>query len=117
MASASTMMPMPPNQCSAQRHRLIAGGSESTPVRTVDPVVVRPEVVSKYASVKLKFGIASSSGIVAAPAINTHASVTSRKPSRDLSSRLKRRVLAQIRRPVPLLRSPASTKSHHVPSW
>ena len=47
MATASTMMPRPPNQCSACRQRLIDGGNASSPVKTVEPVVVRPDMVSK----------------------------------------------------------------------
>ena len=47
MATASTMMPMPPNQLSSWRQMLIAGGKLSSPVSTVAPVVVMPDMVSK----------------------------------------------------------------------
>ena len=82
------MMPMPPNQCSACRQRLIDGGRLSRPLSTVEPVVVSPDTASKYASVKLRPGRAISSGTAADPDIRTQESVTSRKPSRGLSSRL-----------------------------
>ncbi len=51
-ATASTMMPMPPSQCSARRHMFMACGSWSRPVITVEPVVERPDMLSKNASVK-----------------------------------------------------------------
>ncbi len=104
MATTSTMMPMPPYQCSAWRHRFSEGAMESSPTSTVDPVVLRPDIVSKKASVKVRPGRASSSGMAAVADITTHASVTSRKPSRDRSSRLWLRVAAAI--PAPATREP-----------
>ncbi|CFN73687.1 Uncharacterised protein [Bordetella pertussis] len=47
MATASTRMPMPPIQISVARHRLIEAGRASSPLRTVAPVVVRPDMASK----------------------------------------------------------------------
>ena len=47
MATASTMMPRPPIQCSSVRHRLSEGGSLSSPESTVAPVAVSPETASK----------------------------------------------------------------------
>lgn len=38
---------MPPIQMSVARHRLMDGGRWSSPVRTVAPVVVRPDMASK----------------------------------------------------------------------
>ena len=84
---ASTMMPRPPYQCSAWRQRLMAGGRVSNPLRTVAPVVVSPDIDSKNASVKDSPGNSMSNGIVAEADINTQPKVTSRKPSRGLSSR------------------------------
>ena len=49
MATASTMIPMPPSQLSRWRHRLMERGRNSRPESTVPPVVVRPEAASKYA--------------------------------------------------------------------
>ena len=65
----------------------MAGGASSSLVITVAPVVVRPDMVSKKASVKLMVSYTRSRGIVAMAAINTHTVDTSRKPSRGLSSR------------------------------
>ena len=87
MAIASTMIPSPPYQCSAARHMLMAGGSVSSPLNTVAPVVVRPDIDSKKASVKDNPGSTSRSGMAAAADINSQPSVTSRKPSRGFSSR------------------------------
>ena len=56
IATASTMMPMPPSHCSRCRHRLSEGGRLSSPLITVPPVVVSAEIASKYASVKLICG-------------------------------------------------------------
>ena len=47
IATASTMMPMPPRNIMKQRQTLIDTGSFSSPVSTVAPVVVRPETASK----------------------------------------------------------------------
>jgi hypothetical protein len=57
IATASTMMPMPPISTMKQRHLLTEVGSPSSPVSTVAPVVVMPDTASKYASVKLRPGI------------------------------------------------------------
>ena len=116
MAIASTMMPMPPTQLSSWRQRLIDGGSLSSPDSTVAPVVVSPDMVSKYASVNDRSSIASISGRVAMPAISTQASVTSRKPSRGFSSRLCRRVPNQRMNPMAKEIDIASMKSIRVPS-
>ena len=50
-AMAITMMPMPPSHCRMPRHRRIPGGAVSSPVITVAPVVVTPDIASKKASV------------------------------------------------------------------
>ncbi len=92
MAIASTMMPRPPYQCSACRHRLTAGGSVSRPFKIVAPVVVRPDMVSKKACVNDSPGRISSSGSVADADMMTQPRVTSRKPSRGFSSRAYGRV-------------------------
>ncbi len=47
MATASTMIPMPPSQLSKCRHRLMERGRNSSPESTVPPVVVKPEAASK----------------------------------------------------------------------
>jgi hypothetical protein len=83
---------------------------------TVEPVVVRPDIASKYASVKLRSGRAIISGTAADADISTQASVTSRNPSRGLSSRRKRRVAAATARPASALMSAAAMKSNTAPS-
>jgi hypothetical protein len=71
-ATASTMIPMPPIQCRLQRHRLMDCGRASRPLSTVEPVVVSPDIVSKYASVKLRPGIAIIREWLPEADINTH---------------------------------------------
>ncbi len=103
IATTSTMMPMPPYQWSAWRQRLSEGAIESRPVRTVAPVVLRPDIVSKNASVNVSPGSDSNSGTVAIVDMKIHASVTSRNPSRDRNSRLCRRVSATSSAPIATL--------------
>jgi hypothetical protein len=50
MRIAIRTMPTPPIHCSSERQRRIPGGRSSRPLSTVEPVVVRPEIVSKKAS-------------------------------------------------------------------
>ena len=52
-AMARAMTPMPPSQWVWQRQRLTARGSDSTSLTTEAPVVVKPLMLSKTASVKL----------------------------------------------------------------
>ena len=52
----------PPIQLSMPRHRLIPGGSASSPTITVDPVVVVPDTASNTASVNDKSGGPSMNG-------------------------------------------------------
>ena len=47
------MMPMPPSHWIMLRHSKMARGRASILDATVAPVVVKPETVSKYASVKV----------------------------------------------------------------
>src|SRR5262249_17241501 len=65
-ATAMTMMPRPPNHCSAARQKFSDGGSSSRPLSTVEPVVVSPDIASKNAPLKERPGTASSSGNAAA---------------------------------------------------
>ena len=48
---AMTMMPMPPSHCKSARQSRMPGGAVSSPVITVEPVVVMPDMASKKASV------------------------------------------------------------------
>jgi hypothetical protein len=83
---------------------------------TVEPVVVSPDMASKYASVNDSSGSAIMSGIAADADISTHDSVTSRNPSRGLSSRRKRRVPSATARPTTTLMPAAAMKSITAPS-
>ncbi len=51
IATAMAMKPMPPSHCSSERHSSRPGEASSRPVRTVPPVVVMPDMLSKKASV------------------------------------------------------------------
>src|SRR5688572_15564110 len=115
-ATASTMMPMPPIQCSVWRHRFTDCGRSSRWLSTVEPVVVRPDTASKYASMKLRPGMAIMNGIAADADISVQDSDTSRKPSRGFNSRWKRRVAAATASPMKALISAAATKSMTWPS-
>ncbi len=50
IAMAMPMKPMPPSQCSSDRHISRPGEALSRPESTVAPVVVMPDMVSKKAS-------------------------------------------------------------------
>ena len=73
-------------------------------------------MVSKNASVKLRPGMAISSGTVAIADISAQPRLTSRKPSLERSSRLLRRVTNQSSPPAPRQISAAATKSMSIPS-
>ena len=47
MATASTMMPRPPTSCRKHRHTFTDSGSSSSPVSTVAPVALKPDIASK----------------------------------------------------------------------
>src|SRR3984957_3977161 len=98
MATASTMMPMPPSQDRRCRHRLMDRGRNSRPDSTVPPVVVRPDAASKYASVKL-MGRYFQRGNPATAGSAIQVSATSINPSRVFNSRLKRRVASHSSAP------------------
>ncbi|MNI79148.1 hypothetical protein D3C73_1355830 [compost metagenome] len=51
IATAMPIKPIPPSQCSIERQINNPGEAVSRPVRTVEPVVVIPDIVSKNASV------------------------------------------------------------------
>jgi hypothetical protein len=111
-----TMMESPPNHSSACRHRFTEGGRVSRPTSTVEPVVVSPDMASKYAAVKLKWGSASSRGSAAAPDSSSQPSVTSRKPSRGFNSRRKRQVAAARMRPTAAVIAAAARNCASRPS-
>ncbi len=82
----------------------------------VEPVVVRPDMASKAALVKVSFGSAISRGTVAHADTSTQPRVTSRKPSRGFSSRRNRMVAPASSNPVPEQTRPASRKVPASPS-
>ncbi|ERX35399.1 hypothetical protein Q010_02643 [Pseudomonas aeruginosa 19660] len=51
IATAMPMKPMPPSQCNNERQMRMPGDIWSSPLNTVEPVVVMPDMVSKNASV------------------------------------------------------------------
>src|SRR3989344_3644642 len=54
MAIARRIIPMPPIQCVMLLQRRIPWGSFSTDAKIVAPVVVKPDMASKYASTKCR---------------------------------------------------------------
>ena len=50
MASMNTRMPMPPIQCDRLRQKSMQRSSGSTAGRMLEPVVVKPEIISNTAS-------------------------------------------------------------------
>ncbi len=49
---ATMMIPMPPNHCNIERQSSKPRGSNSSFVKTVEPVVVMPDIASKTASTR-----------------------------------------------------------------
>ena len=78
--------------------------------------MVRPDIASKNAPVKLSFGSASSSGSAAAPGSSSHPSVSSRNPSRAFSARRKRSVAPASTMPQPAVSAALSRNFGHRPS-
>ena len=115
MATARTMIPMPPSHWSSWRQRLMEGARVSSPIITVAPVVVSPDMVSKKASVK-DICWCSISGTVAMAAVRVQARVTRMKPSLALSSARWRRVTSMSRPPAAMQASMLAKKVTRVPS-
>ena len=121
MATASTMIPIPPSQFRVWRHRLIDGANVSRPTITVAPVVVRPDMVSKKASVNDSDscqdpGSWSIRGTVAMAAMRVQAMATRMKPSLALSSVRWRRVARSSRSPASTQAARLTRKVSRVPS-
>ncbi|MNP76169.1 hypothetical protein D3C76_1733670 [compost metagenome] len=51
IATAMAIKPIPPSQCSSERHIRMPGDMLSRPLSTVAPVAVMPDMLSKKASV------------------------------------------------------------------
>ena len=113
-ATANTTTPMPPSQTRKVRQTLMELGNWSKFERVVDPVVVRPDMVSKYASVKLRPGILSSKGMVAIPGSTIQVNAESKKPSllRNSLPRDALRVKAHMAKPIMAVTSIPTTKLH-----
>ncbi|MNL27531.1 hypothetical protein D3C87_1491260 [compost metagenome] len=83
-------MPMPPIHCKKVRHTLTDTGSVSSPLSTVEPVVVSPDTASKYACVndmgRPMWCPASISGTAANSGSSIQTSDTSITPWRGCSS-------------------------------
>ena len=62
-AMATTTIPIPPNHCVIDRHRRMPSGRCSSPTKTVPPVVVKPDMDSNIASVRLAPVAPSMNGI------------------------------------------------------
>ena len=62
IAMAITIIPTPPSHCRRLRHSKIPGGAESSPIITVEPVVVIPDMDSKNASETLRFNSQKAKG-------------------------------------------------------
>jgi hypothetical protein len=82
------MIPIPPNQWVKLRQNIKPWGSPSILVRIVAPVVVKPDIVSKNASVKLGISPESKNGRQPNREKKTHPNVTIANPSLALTSRI-----------------------------
>ena len=82
MASMNTRMPMPPIQCEKLRQKRLHRFSTSTFGRILEPVVVKPETISKTASRYDGISPQSVNGSAPANDSTTHPSATHRSPSR-----------------------------------
>jgi hypothetical protein len=86
MAIEKRMMPIPPNHWMKLRQKRTLLGRFSTSGNTVAPVVVKPETVSKYASVNVEKVPVRRKGREPNNATTTHPSVTTRKASLRVNS-------------------------------
>ena len=77
-------MPRPPIHCVRLRQKSMPCGRCSTSSRIVAPVVVKPDIVSKYALVKFGMYPPMTKGSVPKRLKMLHVSVTTRKASRRL---------------------------------
>ena len=81
-AMTNTSTPMPPTQWVKLRQNRQLRRRGSTAVRMVEPVVVKPETVSKKASIKLGMSPESTKGSAPKRDMKTHARATTASPSR-----------------------------------
>ena len=117
IATARTIIPMPPSHCSCWRYQRIDFGRYSRPVITVAPVVVQPDRDSKKASAKLRPGFSASikGKVPASPSVSQKRAATI-NPSLVLSSFLTPRNGNQLKKPIPRTRDIATLKASVAPS-
>lgn len=82
IASMNTSMPMPPTQWVNERQKSIHFDSASTLLKTLAPVVVKPDTVSKNASTKCGISPLSQNGRQPIRLTAIHDIATMTKPSR-----------------------------------
>ena len=76
---AITIIPIPPSHCNRALQIKIPFEDRSTSIKIVDPVVVIPDIVSKYASVKFKLRVENIKGSDPNKDINNQAKVVIKK--------------------------------------
>ena len=81
-AMANTSTPMPPTQWVKLRQNAVERCSASTSVRMLEPVVVKPDTVSKKASTQEGMSPDSTKGTAPNTDSSTHAAATTTRPSR-----------------------------------
>ena len=92
------MIPIPPSQCIWHLHKFIERGRDSTSLKIVAPVVVKPATASKNASIKLGALFVISSGTAPHKLMHAHAIATNEKTLRvenfifDLQQKKKREI-------------------------
>ena len=92
IATANTIIPIPPSHCISIRKNIKERGNVSKLLKTLDPVVVNPEIASYMASVKLAFKVSENINGKAEAALNTvQNKVTTKNPSRVRNVALARR--------------------------
>ncbi len=87
MSSASAIMPRPPIHWIVERQRSSVGGCVSRLVMTVEPVVVIPDTISKYAFMGVRSTGGSRNGKAANAGTSTQADTVRMIASRKLSSK------------------------------
>ena len=112
------MIPTPPSHCSIPRQSLIPSGSASSPLNTVAPVVVSPDIASKNASVKLALVAPITKGIAPKSGSVSHTSEVKRKVCRRLNpASTPFEQASAINPPVSIVTIDASRKTVQWPFW
>jgi|GEM_PF-3273277 len=98
----STTIPMPPIQWLSERQKRIDFGSASTSVSMEAPVVERPDMVSKNASVGEGIAPETTNGTAPTTDASSHVTVTRKNPSRIVSEADFTRRSRTYKSPAPL---------------